>query len=144
MQENPGLVIALAQARLGRRVFPLAPGGKNPLVKWKEGATDDIGQIKTWWYKWPDAGVAWAIPEGQVVLDIDDPVTAYNARKGFVTARFQITPHGAHFLYTVDPAHPPKQGPTAGGDLKVGGKGYVRLYSADAFTARGFLIAPET
>jgi hypothetical protein len=43
----------------GIPVFPCVPGEKNPLV---EGglyaATRDLGQIESWWGRWPDANIA--------------------------------------------------------------------------------------
>jgi len=78
--EDHGLEIALAHARKGRRVFPIRVTGrpdggfdKRPLVKWKAGATTDEATIRRWWRQWPDASVAWALPDRYVVLDVDDP-----------------------------------------------------------------------
>jgi len=67
---------ALAYAAHGWSVFPLRPGSKLPLVKWKpyqtERATEE--QIRAWWTEFPDAniGVVTGKISGVSVLDIDE------------------------------------------------------------------------
>lgn len=127
------LEIALAQAALGRRIFPV--NGKRPLVKWTMEATTKSRRIMSWWQAWPDAGVGWALPKGTAVLDIDDPTIFFASGLLLTPAPGQITTRGFHLLYRLDETQDVKQGPIPGGDIKVGGKGYVKLYAADAFTA---------
>jgi hypothetical protein len=68
---------ALDYARAGMRVFPLAPRRKVPLISKHDGgngfhdATTDEAQINEWWGKHPDANIGGAIPEGEVVIDVD-------------------------------------------------------------------------
>lgn len=67
---------ALACARRGWRVFPVAAGKKAPpLVKWKAEATTDEDTIRGWWEEWPDVNLAIACGEESdiMVLDIDGP-----------------------------------------------------------------------
>ncbi|SEK55323.1 AAA family ATPase [Pacificibacter marinus] len=66
------LQAALSHAKAGRPVFPCKPD-KSPLVKWRERATTDEDQIKTWWRKWPDAmaGLPMGQATGLAVLDLD-------------------------------------------------------------------------
>lgn len=55
---------ALSYARRGIPVFPCEPGGKRPLTYngfWD--ATTDIGRVKAWWSRWPDANVG--VPTGK-------------------------------------------------------------------------------
>jgi hypothetical protein len=65
---------ALAYARAGLPVFPLAPGGKQPIVA--HGfyrATTDLTFVRRWWKEQPLAniGVACGKPSDWWVLDID-------------------------------------------------------------------------
>jgi KaiC/GvpD/RAD55 family RecA-like ATPase len=124
------LDIALAHAALGRRVFPLAPDTKKPLVSWPTQASAKKFNIERWWKRTPDAGVGWTLPEGLVVVDVDYPAELTVDLPG---APEQKTTRGYHRLFRTGPDAIVRQGPIPGGDLKVGGKGYVKLYSADAF-----------
>jgi hypothetical protein len=52
------LAFALWYAKLGFRVIPLRPGGKEPLIKdWPNKATTDEATIREWWAKWPNANI---------------------------------------------------------------------------------------
>jgi hypothetical protein len=134
------LSIALAHAIKGRRVFPfhLDPrrgGGfdKKPLVKWKDGATSDEATIRRWWRRWPNAHAGWALPEGLVIIDIDYPDVFADAGLELPVAPRQDTPSGgSHHLYVTD-GRPVRQTTFPGGDTRVGGKGFVGLYSAQSF-----------
>ena len=124
--------IAKAQAALGRKVFPV--DGKKPLVKWTREATTNPRRIRAWWKVWPEAGVGWALPEEYSVVDIDDPDVFSETGLALSDSYGQTTPRGYHVLYRTDQDLEIKQGAFKGGDIKVGGKGYVKLYSEDAFT----------
>ena len=54
-------------------VFPVTPNGKEPLLSsnWREIATQDPDQITAWYDEHPDCNWAYAVPEGQVAIDID-------------------------------------------------------------------------
>ena len=65
---------ALSYAKRVIPVFPCEPGGKRPLTYsgfWD--ATTELGQVKAWWGRWPDANVG--VPTGKrsglLVLDVD-------------------------------------------------------------------------
>jgi hypothetical protein len=63
---------ALDLARRGRRVFPLFPNTKRPLIKkWPRLASSDPDQIIAWWMKWPDANIGVACGHGLLGLDVD-------------------------------------------------------------------------
>ena len=68
------LEAALAYARLGWPIFPLAPGTKVPLkgTKGFEDATTDPQQIRRWWARWPAANIG-LLPgaAGLVAIDLD-------------------------------------------------------------------------
>lgn len=72
------LAAAIWYARQGYAVFPLKPRTKVPLTK--HGcldATRDIEQIRSWWFRWPEANVGLHMGEsssGVWVLDVDGPV----------------------------------------------------------------------
>jgi hypothetical protein len=69
---------ALAYAARGWFVFPLVPGGKEPMIPRDRGgngyhdATVDVDRIRAWWTAAPDAGIGIATaPSGIGVLDVD-------------------------------------------------------------------------
>lgn len=65
---------ALAYARAGLLVFPLAPNGKQPAIPRGRGvydATTDIAQIEAWWKKWPGANIGLAVKPEWLVIDVD-------------------------------------------------------------------------
>jgi len=64
---------ALAYARLGWHVAPIAPGTKYPRIdNWQQRATLDPAMITTWWDKHPDHGVSIVTGLSHlVVIDID-------------------------------------------------------------------------
>jgi hypothetical protein len=87
MRSNPiaihdNLQAFLNLAKAGLPVFPVNQD-KRPLVKWKTAATTDLGQIRRWIAKWPDAMPA--IPTGEssglAVLDLDRK----DGKDGFAT-----------------------------------------------------------
>lgn len=68
--------IAQSYARLGLRVFPLAPRSKVPLTpRGFKDATDDVDQVRRWWAERPDAniGIACGESSGLFVVDVDGP-----------------------------------------------------------------------
>jgi hypothetical protein len=65
---------ALAYAEQAKwRIFPLRPGGKEPLTTHGvKDATRDPKQIRAWWTRWPDANIAVACGRDSICcLDID-------------------------------------------------------------------------
>jgi hypothetical protein len=67
------LQAALQRAAQGIYVFPVRPGEKDPLVKWRLCSTRDPERIKSWWRSWPDANVGGDCGKsGLFVIDIDD------------------------------------------------------------------------
>lgn len=61
-------------AAAGVPVFPCVPGGKRPLIeRGFHAATTDVGQVASWWRRWPGAniGVPTGAPSGLVVVDVD-------------------------------------------------------------------------
>lgn len=66
------IVIATSQ---GRRVFPVAAGSKNPLVKWRseDPASCDLDQVNRWFIRWGDTnwGMATGAVSGVFVVDTD-------------------------------------------------------------------------
>lgn len=70
---------ALYYASLGWPVFPCEPGGKKPLVKWRDRATTDCGTVAAWWRGTPDANIG--LPTGIAfdVLDVDPDKGGYDS-----------------------------------------------------------------
>lgn len=142
---NERLVIALAHARLGRAVFPFSlirkttgKVDKRPLVPWQttddhaSAATTDEATIRAWWRRWPKAWPGWVLPDGAIVADLDDRDAFAGTGLELPDAPTQTTPRGGeHRLYLGEGRQTVKQIP--GLDTRVGGKGWVGLYSADAF-----------
>lgn len=64
---------ARAYAEAGFPVFPVKPRGKEPLVRWRDGASSRPEKVSEWWAQWPDANIGLPVPEGLFVLDIDGP-----------------------------------------------------------------------
>lgn len=63
---------ALAYARAGLAVLPLAPRGKVPVTEHgKDDASTDPEQIRAWWARTPFYNVGVRPPAGVVVLDVD-------------------------------------------------------------------------
>jgi hypothetical protein len=69
---------ALAYAARGLRVVPILPGKKYPDLgeEWQKKATNDQGQVRTWWARNPDYGVGirtgWYGDRCVFVLDVDN------------------------------------------------------------------------
>lgn len=106
---------ASAYAANGWPVFPLAPRGKQPVIKNGRGfedATVHPDQIADWWRFWPDANIG--LPTGITfdVLDVDGPEAA-DALARYITEYTETTtPYrhpgpvtrtgkGWHFLFDV-------------------------------------------
>lgn len=70
---SPALVVALGVLAAGE--IPVPMRAKRPLLAWTElrdrAAPLTVAEVVGWWRRWPDAGVARIIPEGQVVVDLD-------------------------------------------------------------------------
>lgn len=129
---------AIAYARIGWKVFPLAPGGKEPLISqrmggqgFKDGTTDEA-LIRKWWSATPDANIGmWPGGSGLVVVDPDlyKPECEWS---GFVTGRdipdtlVQITPRGGQH-YFFDAGGEPFHGGTLCKGVDVRFSGYVVL-----------------
>ena len=137
----------------GHRIFPVSDGKclsyvgsaiprKQPLVKWTEQATNDIGTIRTWWTKWPTALVGRAETTGELTIDIDrhgngvDGVKTLEAlvktnkalTKLFADTRRICTPTGGyHFNFTNPQCFVIKQtqGIWPGIDIRTDSKGFL-------------------
>ena len=75
---------ALAAGMAGCKVHPCDPKTKKPFTKWKTEATSDIGKIKLFWEKFPNAmpAIVTGKASGFTVVDLDikngkDGVAAY-------------------------------------------------------------------
>lgn len=74
--ESP-LDAALAHAREGWHVFPLRPGTKVPLIGKKQGGngahdgTTDEDLIRSWWKRYPSAGIGANLGDDRLVIDFD-------------------------------------------------------------------------
>ena len=66
---------AIKYAQNGIPVFPLVKYRDMAIVKWREVATTDLGQINAWWEKGPECniGIGTGKPSGIVVIDFATP-----------------------------------------------------------------------
>jgi hypothetical protein len=92
----------------GYALFPVGPD-KKPLVKWKDGATSDLAQLRAWWTKWPTAMIG--LPTGErngiTVLDVDckNGANGFNslAENGWViplgVVEVKTPSGGSHFYF---------------------------------------------
>lgn len=65
---------ALAYARAGLLVFPLAPNAKEPAIEGGRGvydATNDQAIVRSWWRQWPSANIGLAVKAEWLVIDVD-------------------------------------------------------------------------
>lgn len=126
---------ALALARLGFEVFPLA--GKVPAIPGGRGcldATTDLEQIGRWWATRPAANIGLRVPVGQVVLDTDprhggeEALTLLLLEHGLLpptrTAESGRGDDGRHFHFQAPDAPLSSKRLPQGIDLKTRG-GYV-------------------
>ncbi len=151
MRDDPaGLQIALAHAALGREVFPFRlgarPGGgfaKVPLVRWQDEATTDEARLRAWWRRYPSAMPGWRLPPGTIVADVDDRAAFEAQGLELPGGPSQETPSGGrHVLYGhADPARQQVKA-VPGLDTRVGGKGWVGLYTVSSFCDGPIQAAP--
>jgi hypothetical protein len=77
---------AVRYAKNGWAVFPVDPGGKKPLVKWRDESTSDIQQVREMFSLVPNANIGIDTGKsGLVVIDVDDisAVKELSERFGF-------------------------------------------------------------
>lgn len=98
--------IALAHARRGFLVFPIAPGEKKPPLvgAWQNVATSDAAQIEQWWATWPSANVGIHC-DGLLVIDVDPKKGGFESLDALeqeiqLEATYEVeTPSGGRHLY---------------------------------------------
>lgn len=97
-------------ADMGWAVFPVKPGTKTPLVKWRDQSTMNHEQIDAWWAATPDANVGIDCGTSQLaVIDVDDlDAIPALAEAGIdldrITTLEAATPRGGRHIYFGDPA----------------------------------------
>lgn len=69
----------------GFRVFPIEPGGAEPLIDdWQSDASRDLKQIDEWWQRWPDANIG---------LITGDPMLGKEGNPGLVVIEVEENPN---------------------------------------------------
>ncbi|MFI8597023.1 bifunctional DNA primase/polymerase [Rothia koreensis] len=130
-------VAARLFAQAGVPVFPCAPGGKQPITAHGfHDATTSLGQVESWWRRFPAAniGMPTGVASGVVVVDVDvHGVNGYDAfrqarRAGLVNgweALVRSPTGGLHVYYPAGGSEQPSwQAGRAGIDFR-GDRGYI-------------------
>jgi hypothetical protein len=118
--------LALHYVRQGWPVFPLAPGGKEPVVKGGHGCLDatlDLNRVEAWWREYPAAnvGVATGRRSGLLVVDVDprkttDWLASLNSMNLPPTFTVRTWSRGYHLYFRL----PGKSAISIGADLLPG------------------------
>jgi Bifunctional DNA primase/polymerase, N-terminal len=141
---DTALAWALAYAAAKMAVFPVGANGVPALSRAEGGrgfkdATTDPDQIKIWWKRWPHAEIAWAVPAGVVVVDLDVKKGKRGLKDFFdrekiepdaVETPIAVTPSGGRHLVFDDLGNPYRNDVAIGGtgiDLRSAGLGYIVL-----------------
>lgn len=143
------LETALSLALAGMAVFPCHAGGEQakrpmPFIKWREASTTDVGKIRQWWAKWPNAAIGLDLAKcGLIVIDCDrhsddDGVEAFGLltsehHHNVDTSPLVATPKEGTHVYFRQPEG--KELGNARGTLPAG---------IDVRGAGGYVIAPGT
>src|SRR5947208_1544715 len=103
-------IVALENLKLGFPVFPVEPGGKKPIVKWRpyQRTLPHEQQIQGWWIQWPDANIGMATGQLSrlVVVDCDSEEAIERFVQCHPTAastRRSRTGRGEHFYFQFEP-----------------------------------------
>jgi hypothetical protein len=123
---------ALAYAMRGWAVFPVRRDKKPYTEHGHLDATCDLGQIRAWWERWPDANIGLPVPERYVVLDVDVKDGAHIDDLGELpeTVIARSGGGGWHVWFRL-PENPPEiKGGKAlpGVDIRAGGKNYLLVF----------------
>jgi len=134
---------ALAYAAKGWAVFPLVPGGKEPLTEHGfKDATTDSETIVAWWTRWPSANIGrWlgynAYGSGDeastLVIDIDPRNGGVVPEELPLTLTCLTGGGGYHYYYSYLPNN-------------VGGQGFRKVLQdgVDIKASRGYVVLPPS
>lgn len=133
----------LVFAGKGNAVFPVRVNKRPYTEHGFKDATADTGMVRGWWRQFGHPLFAWALPEGQIAVDIDDPTSFAANNLELPATAMQPTRtdgHSHHIYRLTDGDTPPRQlsKPHPGMDFRVGGLGYLVLYDE----MRGLLTEP--
>jgi hypothetical protein len=118
-------------------VFPVAERDKRPLVAWRDEASCEPNQIRSWWSgTWREANIGAVVPRDVVVLDVD-PRHGGDAMLEQLEAEHGTLPRtltavtgsgGQHLWFATDDADALRQGGNTLGrglDTRCAGRGFV-------------------
>jgi len=130
------LEAALEYASRGWPVFPLKPYGKKPIMAGGfHKATTNLGQIREWWERWPEANIG--IPCGERTFCVVDIDPKHNGDKTYnelvskhgpfpPTLKQQTGGDGLHLLFKPDPRVGNSESKIGRGiDTRGNDKGYI-------------------
>jgi len=109
--------------------LPIAPRGKEPLIRWQrlQRQRPTAGDLEQWWSWWPlaNVGIVTGMASGLAVLDLDGPEAIERAKQlGLPDAPGVQTARGMHFYCSIDGVVRSAAGVQPGIDLRAEG-GYV-------------------
>jgi len=141
------LEAALEYAQRGWSVFPIRPGSKIPLTpRGHHSATTDEATIRSWWDRWPDAGIG--IPTGPHICVVDkDPRNGGQKTMDAIIAEHGPLPNtptvitgggGEHLYFDPDPTFTNSTGTIGPG---IDTKGFK---AGENGTSGGYVLAPPT
>lgn len=138
---------ALELASAGLRVLPVSER-KTPLLEHGfHDASAVVEDVRAWWTRWPDAGLAIAVPEGVIVVDVDprnggDETMREACAAGGVwtpprTLKVSTQSGGRHYYYRVPGDFDARSRLGRGVDLKRAGKGYAIVPPTAGYSVAG-------
>ncbi len=140
---------ALNYASVGRKVFPLIPDTKLPMVKWGTEATTDPAQIREWWTESPDCNIG-SPTQCKLIVDLDfghgpDAVRSIQMLKADghefdPTLTSQTTSKGLQYQYR----QPEGTWRNKAGVLRVEGLGLIDTPGIDIRADGGMVVLPPS
>ena len=139
---------ALEYLARGWSIIPIKPGGKLPMIEWRDYQTRQPtkAEVEGWWRKWPLANIAVITGRisGIVVVDID--LKAGGSLEGQDPSMLMANTPGGHHLYYSYPDIPDDQGvrnrAKGGVDIRADG-GYAILSPSKREDGRSYTWAMQ-
>jgi hypothetical protein len=133
---------ALTLAASGLPVFPLQPNSKNEHAKGTEfdrsHATTNPDTIRTWWGRMPRANVAYIVPAGEIVVDVDTRTKRTQTHDTPPTWAERTASGGGHYRYKL-PDDLPFSGQLVHDGYEVFGAGGKLVGAGSTINGRAYI-----